>query len=245
MPQFYLNSINIDNDIAKISEKSDIKHILNVLRLKENDEILLIDEHEIVYQTRILEISPTLITTKVIDKHASNKKLSVQVDLAQSLLKSTAQDLVVQKMTELGVRNFFTMPAKRSVAKLTGKDILSKISKWKRIVEESCKQCERADKMAVHFLPSFEELACLAKDYDVCLACVERSSDNSIKTAMQKYPKARRVLVIIGPEGGFEDIETEFFKQAGMERVSLSNLIYRAETASIAAIASVIYEYEL
>ena len=84
----------------------------------------------------------------------------------------------------------------------------------------------------------------MTKNYDIVIACVERSSEKTLKDVLRKT-KYNKVLVIIGPEGGFETKEIEFFKENKFECVSISNLIYRAETAAIAAVAGVVYEYEL
>jgi len=114
-----------------------------------------------------------------------------------------------------------------------------------KIADESCKQCERADKPNITFLRDFNSLKEHAKNYDLVIACVERSSEKTLKDVLRKADKHGSVLIIIGPEGGFEDYEIQFFKDNNFETVSISNLIYRAETASIGALAGVIYEYEL
>ena len=99
--------------------------------------------------------------------------------------------------------------------------------------------------MIVRFLEKFENLTELSKNYDIVIACVERSSDKTLKDVLRNAKKHSSVLVIIGPEGGFETKEIEIFKENNFECVSISNLIYRAETAAISAISGVIYEYEL
>ena len=77
------------------------------------------------------------------------------------------------------------------------------------------------------------------------IACVERSSEITLKDVLRNSQKHDKVLVIIGPEGGFENKEIEFFKENNFDCVTISNLIYRAETAAISALSEVIYEYEL
>ncbi|MCQ2958446.1 MAG: RsmE family RNA methyltransferase, partial [Candidatus Gastranaerophilales bacterium] len=133
----------------------------------------------------------------------------------------------------------------RSVPKYNNKDIKSKIEKWQKIADESCKQCERADKPSIHYFEKFEELKKHAQNYDLVIACIERSNNKTLKDVLRGTSKHNKVLVIIGPEGGFEDKEIEFFKDNNFETVTISNLIYRAETAAISALSGVIYEYEL
>ena len=244
MPQFPITTKVIDSEHALITEKSMLKHIISVLRLKINDELLLIDENEIAYKTVITELSKDFLKAKILHAEKSKRKLNFQLDLLQCTLKSGAMEFVVQKMTELGTKNLYVMPSFRSVSKFNEKEALGKIEKWQKIADESCKQCERADKPEIHYLKSMTELKEHAQNYDIVLACIERSTNKTLKEALRGTAHAK-VLVIIGPEGGFENNEIEFFKENNFETVSISNLIYRAETAAISALAGVIYEYEL
>lgn len=244
MPQFPITTKVIENEHAFITDKSMVKHIFSVLRLKQNDELLLIDENEIAYKTTIIEANKEFIKAKILHAEKSKRKLNFQLDLLQCTLKSGAMEFVVQKMTELGTKNLYVMPSFRSVPKFDNKDIKNKIEKWHKIADESCKQCERADKPDIHYLNNFNELKEHAQNYDVVLACIERSTEKTLKEAL-RGTNYKKILVIIGPEGGFENNEIDFFKDNAFEMVSISNLIYRAETASISALAGVIYEYEL
>ena len=245
MPQFPIKTSEINGQKITITDKGLIKHIVNVLRLKANDELLLLDEKEVAYVTKILEATKEKIVAEIVSSEQSKRKLNFQLDLVQCTLKSGAMEVVIQKMTELGVKNIYSIPSFRCVPKYSSKDAQGKVDKWLKICDESCKQCERADKPNVFYVDKFEKLADLSQNYDLVIACVERSSDKTLKDVLRKAEKHEKVLVIIGPEGGFETKEIEFFKANNFECVSISNLIYRAETAAIAAVAGVVYEYEL
>ena len=245
MPQFSIKTKDIKDNKIYISDKNLVRHACSVLRLKVNEELLLIDENGISYVTRVLAVSKEEIIAEIIHKEQSNKKLNFTLDLLQCTLKSNAMDMVVQKMTELGVKNLYITPSNRSVPKYEKKDIKGKVDKWQKIADESCKQCERADKPNIYYLEKFNELEELSKNYDLVIACVERSNDKTLKDVLRHADKHEKILVIIGPEGGFEDYEIEFFKNNNFHAVTISNLIYRAETAAISALSGVIYEYEL
>lgn len=245
MPQFPIKTSDIKDKIITVTDKNLIRHIVNVLRLKADDELLLLDENEIAYTTKILNADKNKISAEILSSELSKRKLNFRLDLAQCVLKSGAMEVVVQKITELGIKNLYAVPSYRSVPKYSAKDAKGKVEKWLKICDESCKQCERADKPNVFFIDKFENLSELAKDYDLVIACVERSSDKTLKDVLRNAEKHEKVLVIIGPEGGFETKEIDFFKENNFECVSISNLIYRAETAAIGALSGVIYEYEL
>ena len=88
MPQFPIKSENIKGEHAIITDKTLIKHICSVLRLKNNDELLLIDEHEMSYVTTIEKADRESISAKIVFSEKSKRKLNFQLDLLQCSLKA-------------------------------------------------------------------------------------------------------------------------------------------------------------
>lgn len=250
MPQFFVKSSDINENSIIITKKEDTAHILNVLRYKINDELILVDDTEYTYNTRITAIEKSQITTKVIEKFKSYRKLSLNITLAQSILKASAQDILIQKATELGVKNIIPIISRYTVVKLDDKKSMEQKNKrWQKIAFESCKQCERSDIPVIEEITTFKTLLNKTDNYDLLVVCVERMADISIKEFLQSnktsIDKNSKILVLIGPEGGWSDEEIEIFNQKGFKKLSLGNLIFRAETAAINVLSDIIYEYEL
>ena len=244
MPVFRINKENVTDKEITIFDKNDINHISNVLRLNIGDNLELIDENTTHYKTIIKLINKNKIVCEITEKEISKRQLNFRLDLAQCIVKSQAQDLIIQKMTELGVKNMYTFPSKYSVVQLKEKDIPQKIERWNKIVAETLKQCERADKPNIFYLENIFELEKIKDNYDLIIACVERKSQDSIKNILREK-KCNSVLIIIGPEGGFCDKELDFFEKSNFQLATISNLILRAPTAAICALNDVVYEYEL
>lgn len=245
MPQFFIKSKNIKNENISLDNKSDIKHIKDVLRSKTGDELLFIDENEILYTARILELSNNLLRAEILHKEKSLRSLKTNITLIQSILKSGAQDFVIQKATELGAKQILPVTSKYTVVKIENlKDSAKKTEKWQKIAFESCKQCERSK--APEILPSTSLKEAVKLDFDIKIACVERTAEISLKEFLRKTPcrEEQKIAVFIGPEGGWSDEELELFTENCIEKVSLGNMILRAETAAITALSGVIYEYE-
>lgn len=245
MPQFLINSGNISEENIIINNKQDIKHIIEVLRCKIDDKIVFIDEQEILYQTKLQEFSKDFLKAHITSKEKSIRSLNTDITLIQSILKSSAQDLTIQKATELGVKTILPIVSKYTVVKIENdKDNLKKVEKWNKIASESCKQCERSKAPEVFPIKTFQEA--LKTDFDIKIACVERTSDLSLKDFLRKtkYTSTQKIAVFIGPEGGWSDSEIELFNKNNIAKVSLGNLILRAETATINALSGIIYEYE-
>ena len=81
-------------------------------------------------------------------------------------------------------------------------------------------------------------------DFDRIIAFCERHTEFPLKDYLRENPlrKGEKILVIIGPEGGFSDREFELFNEKGIVKASLGELILRAETAVIVGLGNIIYE---
>jgi 16S rRNA (uracil1498-N3)-methyltransferase len=161
------------------------------------------------------------------------------------MLKGPKQEVVIQKATELGVKTVVPFISKNTVIKIhTEKDMLQKKQRWEKIAYESCKQCERFDIPVIQPMNNLNAVLEL-EGHDLVLACVERDAQQSIKQLLTANPEIKKILIIIGPEGGWDNKELDLFRSNNIPLVTLGNLILRAETASIQAISDVIYQYEL
>ena len=74
----------------------------------------------------------------------------------------------------------------------------------------------------------------------------ERSTEKTLKQYLRENPtkKGDKILVIIGPEGGFSQKEFDYFRSKNLPLISLGDLILKAETAVIVALGDIIYEYQ-
>lgn len=245
MPQFFVKKTQINSSEILVDNPDDLKHLVSVLRIKKGDILNFIDEEEFVYETEVSEVSKRLVKAQVLRKEKSKRKLSLNLTLAQSVLKNNAQDIAIQKAVELGTPRIIPVLTKRTVPKfLSEKEISSKIEKWNKIAFETCKQCERSSMPVIERIVPLEELN--LDEYDIKIACLERSTTLPLKKLLRsiEHTKESKILVVIGPEGGFCDEELDFFEKNNFCGVTLGNLILRAETAVISALSCVIYEYE-
>jgi 16S rRNA (uracil1498-N3)-methyltransferase len=245
MPQFLITSNNIKGQNIEISQKSDIKHITEVLRCKVGDKVLFIDNEEFLYTASLVEFSKDFLKASIITKEKSIRSLNTDITLVQSIIKSAAQDFVIQKATEMGTKTIQPMISKYTVVKFDNeKDKKKKVEKWDKIAFESCKQCERSKPPIIKEITTLKEAVCF--DFDIKIACVERKATMSLKEFLRTnpYQSGKKIAVFIGPEGGWSEEELALFEQNEIAKVSLGNMILRAETAVISALAGIIYEYE-
>ena len=243
MPHFFINSEDKQDNKIVISDKDNYNHIARSLRARTGEKLLLIDENQIQYETVITAINAKNIETEIEKSYKSERDLNFNLYLAQSPLRSDAQNFVIEKATELGVRGIY--PVLTDNCALNKSVIKNKIDRWQKIMYEASKQCERA------IVPSCFEMTALEKllqteKFDKIIAFCERGTHTTLKQFFEKTPikRGENVLVIIGPEGGFSNREFEFFTSNNIPELTLGNLILKAETAVTVALGNIIYEFE-
>lgn len=238
MPHFFINSNNkIDNKIT-ISDADNYRHIARSLRARCGEKLLLIDENQIQYETKISEINSKEVICEIEKSYLSKRDLEFDLYLAQSPLRSDAQLTIMEKATELGVRGVYPVFTDNCALKI------NKQEKWQKVMFEASKQCERA-KIPTCFAPTtFEEI--LQKDFDKIIVLAERSTEKSLKQYLSENPikKGEKILAIIGPEGGFSQKEFDYFRSKNLPLISLGDLILKAETAVIVTLGDIVYEYQ-
>ena len=238
MPHFFVNSKDKQDNQIVISDADNYRHIARSLRARAGEKLLLIDEKQIQYETLISEINSKEIFCEIQKSYPSKRDLEFDLFLAQSPLRSDAQLTVMEKATELGARAVYPVFTDNCALKV------NKQEKWQKVMNEASKQCERA-KIPTCFEPTtFDEL--LKKDFDKVIVFAERLTEKTLKQYLRENPtkKGDKILVIIGPEGGFSQKEFDYFRSKNLPLISLGDLILKAETAVIVALGDIIYEYQ-
>lgn len=242
MPHFFISSKNIENNIIKIDDYENYRHIAKSLRVRIGEKLLLIDENQIQYETKVKEVTSKEIFCEVENSYPSKRDLEFDLYLAQSPLRSDAQLTIMEKATELGVRAVY--PIFTDNCALNKSIIEKKQEKWQKVMYESCKQCERAIVPTCYPTTSLDDV--LKNDFDKVIVLAERSTEITLKQFLTQFPikKGEKVLAIIGPEGGFSKKEFDYFRAKNLPLVSLGDLILRAETAVIMGLGNIVYEYQ-
>ena len=242
MPHFFVDSRNRVNGLITINDNENYRHIARALRAKVGENLLLIDESQIQYETKIVEINSSEIICEIEKSYPSKRDLDFDLYLAQSPLRSDAQLTIMEKATELGARGVY--PVITDNCALNKSVLEKKHEKWQKVMYEASKQCERA-KVPTCFEPTTIEKV-LENNFDKVLILAERSTEISFKQYLRENPikKSEKVLVIIGPEGGFSQKEFDFFRGKSLPLISLGDLILKAETAVIVTLGDIVYEYQ-
>ncbi|CAK7070813.1 RsmE family RNA methyltransferase [Tissierella sp.] len=240
MHRFFVEKEQVIDEIIEING-TDVKHIKDVLRLKPKERIEIASDG-ITYTCEIESLFKEKIITRIIDKVKGVNESPVDIILYQGLAKGSKMDLIIQKCTEIGVKEFYPVATHRSVVKI--KDIKkeqSKVERWNSIADEAAKQSKRDILPKVQNIISFDEMVGILKDEDNIIVPYEDEKGNTIKGSLESSG-IKKMHLIIGPEGGFEPKEIEKLKLIGARIVTLGPRILRTETAGIVASTIILYE---
>ena len=215
-------------------EESDIRHIKKVMRMNINDKI------EVVYNNKlhICEItSLEPFNIKVIEKLDEDKKTKIELTVAVALVKEQKMDLILQKLTELGVSRIIPVSMERSIVKLDKERFNKKKVRWESICKEASEQSKRTNIPIIEDVKSIKDLT--KEDANLKLVASTKEKEKLLNYYLQSIEDCAKIIMVIGPEGGISDKEEDILVSNGYNRVSFGNLIFRVETATI-YVASII-----
>jgi len=232
------------NRITISGEKA--RYLISVLRCSAGDELQVFDGEGSLYKSKITGIENKKVIIDLLEQISLNAESPLNLTLVQGILKGEKMDVVIQKATELGVKEIIPAITERSQIRHT-----RKVDRWRKIAEEASKQSGRTMIPVVHepmefsiFFESFvnfhkingfifwEEGGLSLKEAIKQSAVSIQHSENSQLSTLNS-----QLFVLVGPEGGFSREEVNLAVSKGLITVSLGKRILRAETAAISAVA--------
>ncbi len=230
MRRVFVNSADLTPEEVVI-RGSEARHLSLVLRLKAGARIEVFDGNGLACLTEIVTINKRSIHGRILTSRKAGPEPPF-LTLAMAVLKGRKMDMVMQKATELGVREVIPL---RSANCVVPPPAESQRRRWQRIALEACKQCGRPYPLICSQALTCIELMDRAPEFDARFIFWEDERQDGLPA---KIPlTCRSMLIIVGPEGGFENDEVTLAREHGFSPAGLGNLTLRAETAAIAGAA--------
>ena len=226
----------LDNIAALPAEEA--KHALKVLRLRPGDGICAMDGLSRRWRGEIDSVDGPSVTVRLLEALPDNEA-PVRVTVYEGLPKADKLDFIAQKLTELGVAALAPVRMECSVVKLDRKDGAKRQERLSRIAREAAKQCRRARPLKVAEPMDWMDALETMKKHDLLLVPWEESLGGGMADMRRKYPEARDIGIVIGPEGGITMKEITYLITVGGQVVSLGPRILRTETAAVVSAALV------
>ena len=235
MPCFYAPEMRKNEDLIMISG-TEYHHICHVFRRKEGDKIILSNGKGLLAECTIKSVDKNQLFV-AINKITAMQKSQPQIAIAFPLLKNKHDSMIVEKLTELGVKDFYPILTERTVRKSSA----NTKEKFNNVAIAAMKQCDNAFLPVIHKVQSLKELIEEMKDY-IPVAALEIGKHEALDQIVANYKK-KSICIIIGPEGGFDKKEIEYLQKKNVATFTLGNHILRAETAAITSVSQLVGTY--
>jgi 16S rRNA (uracil1498-N3)-methyltransferase len=233
MDYFYTPPSLIKSRLLSI-QGEELHHLSKVLRKKVGETIIVVDGEEHAYEVVLESVSRASAECKILQTFHRFNEPDIEVKLAFALLKNPSRaDFLVEKCTELGVREFIPMRTERTIVSKAHTERLQKIAL------SAMKQCGRSHLPPIHSLVSFLDVLTYLKDCERRFIMHEMASERT--TAQRKTSvQWKSVGVLVGPEGGFTEEEVQEAQSAGFSPFSLGPRRLRSETAAVASVNAMV-----
>ncbi|UTG73019.1 16S rRNA (uracil(1498)-N(3))-methyltransferase [Neisseria subflava] len=232
MPRFYVDFALSPDSVVELTD--DVVRHLNVLRVKNTEEIVLFNGNGKAYPALPEVLEKRRASVRILREEATDNESPLNITLVQAVSAAERMDFTLQKSVELGVAEIRPVISERCVVRLSGERAEKRVARWQEIVVSACEQSGRNIVPKVLPLTTYAQaLQQLPQETTKLLMSLNRAQKLS-----DVQPQSGKVVFMVGPEGGWTEKEEQQAFDAGFQSVTLGKRVLRTETASLAAIAA-------
>jgi 16S rRNA (uracil1498-N3)-methyltransferase len=236
MPAFFVSPDQITGQTVTLSGPL-MTHLYGSLRIQAGEEIRLTEERRRRLLIKVTQIDRWTLRGQILVEEPAPAPRSPRIILGQAMLKGDHMDWVIQKATELGVETIAPLVSDHVIVRPRAARIGTQTARWQRIALEAAQQAERWD-IPVVAPPSELPAFLAAQAGEPCrLILLERSGSQSLRDLPLPESAKDRIVLLVGPEGGWRDSEGAEALAQGYRPIWLGSRILRAETAVLAALS--------
>jgi 16S rRNA (uracil1498-N3)-methyltransferase len=239
-PRFFVDApITIGEPLRLPREVT--RHALRALRLRQGEMLTLFNGQGGEFVAQLVHAREPEAEVQVVRFDARDAESPWCFTVAQGLSSGDRMDWTVEKAVELGAATVSPLATARSVTRLAGDRARSRRAHWQALAIAASEQCGRNRVAVVDDVMPLDDWFATLPEASLRLVL---SPDGASPRTIRRPPPARRVIVLAGPEGGFDDNELQAADTAGFRAISLGPRILRTETAAAVGLAmlSVLWE---
>ncbi len=207
------------------------RHAINVLRLKQGDELVLFNGEGGEYLCQLTQVKKRHSSVLIQEFNSVDRESSLKITLCPSLIKPDKMDFCIQKSVELGVTSIQPLITERTVVRIRTAQLAKKIQRWQGIIIAACEQSGRTAIPSIHAPLSLDQYL-LQASQSKCLMMLPEAKAKLSNTLLTE-----NIALLVGPEGGFTARETQLCLDAQVEAIQFGSRVLRAETAAIAGLS--------
>ena len=207
-------------------------YLSTVLRFIPGTKLSVIDSTGSAYLAYIVSVSKKIVVLHIGERCAPAPESPLDITLMQGLLKGEKMEFIVQKASELGVRQLFPVITERSQIRET-----RKLQRWQKIAEEASRQCGRALITKILEPRDFASAVQVFDQSNTARIILWEHAEMPFSSSLEACTGKKQVTLFTGPEGGFSEKEVSTAAEKGFAIARMGKRILRAETAAIAAVS--------
>lgn len=241
MSRFYVPEEAVKGSSIRISGK-EAHHILDVMRLKVSDEVVVFDGTGKEYTGIVKEAGYKSLSIEIVRTRKTSSDEGYSVTLIQAIPKKEKMDYIAQKATELGIDIIIPVTTERTIPDWNESKKVNTVERWRKISLEAAKQCGRTVLPEIRPILTIEEAIKNSGGYGLKLIAALDDKAIKLKDALKAYTGGS-IVIAIGPEGDFTPAEIKTAEDNGFKIVNLGPRVLKSDTAGLAALAMINYEY--
>lgn len=235
------NKVTLDREV--------FHHVCHVCRMGVGDRFEVLTDDGSAYLVELTEVGKKSAAANVLEVRKIAPMRRPFIHLQLSVPRFQVLESVVEKMVEMGVSSVTPLFSDFSFVRSNDAALFNKkLGRWQKIVLSATQQCGRGELMRIEKpRPLSEALAEWPRANSLGLFAYEGAEVTGIKAYLREKKKCEfaDIYLFVGSEGGFSDKEARLFSARGLAPVTLGEQILRVETACVALVGILKYEFGL
>jgi 16S rRNA (uracil1498-N3)-methyltransferase len=234
MPRLFLLDSEVQAGTVTLRDDK-ARYLSTVLRCRKGDPLIVKDNKGNAFAAKITGITGKEVTIEILDNRQElDTESPLGITLLQGILKGEKMDFVIQKATELGVKEILPVATERSQVRET-----RKLPRWRKIAEEASRQSGRDMIPLIHEPAEFSSLFDGTTPHPGGGIVFWEQGGEDLRSILNTFRGAHQISLFTGPEGGFSEGEIKGASAGGFVAATLGKRTLRAETAAVAAVSIV------
>lgn len=228
-------------------------HIFSVCRQENGSKFEVLAGDQKAHFVEVIQVGKKSAEARVLETRMIPALKAPHIHLAMSVPRFPVMEAVIEKAVEMGVTAIHPFFSEFSFVRSASMVPESKIDRWQKIVVSATQQCGRGELLTISPAIPWAELQ---KKFNqvpgrMGLFAYEGEGQKSVKNYLEaeivkRQPeKPQEIWLFVGSEGGFSQTEVQAFRQMGLEAVTLGDQVLRVETACIALVSVLKYQFDL
>lgn len=221
-------------DAEKLTElpAEEANHAIKVLRLKEGDELMLMDGKGSFYRAEVTLVSNHHCMYRIVERQPQQHQWEGRVHLAIAPTKMNDRiEWMAEKATEVGIDELSFLNCQFSERRNL------KTERIKKIVVAAVKQSHKAWMPVVNELEPFRQfISRQSSGHRYIAHCYNEVPRVNLFDELCRLDASEDALVLVGPEGDFSIDEVRYAVSQGFVSVDLGKSRLRTETAGLSAV---------